>query len=297
MSEPALPLPVTTLTPAQQTSIVNLVRRAARAEILPRFRNLSPAQISTKSSPTDLVTEADTEAEAMIARGILHLFPNALVLGEETASQSPELRKQAAEAELAFIVDPVDGTWNFAHGVPLFGVILAATRFGKPIFGLLYDPICDDWVIASEDSPARHADLRGSKILSMGQGGALDTLSGHAHVSLMPRDTQENLAPLLPAFARVGSLRCSCHEYRMAAQGAADFVLSGLLNPWDHAAGVLICQRAGGHAAFLDGRDYDISVTEGQLLVAATRDTWNRIRDHLAPVLSPARHENGDAPS
>ena len=280
-----LPLPVTALSAAQQTSLVNIVRRAAKTEILPRFRNLSAHQIDTKSGPQDLVTEADTAAEAMIARGILRLFPNAVVIGEEAAAANPALRQKAAEAELAFIIDPVDGTWNFAHGVPLFGVIPAATRFGKPVFGMLYDPMVDDWVIADDQSATRIAGAgRAERPVSVSKGGALDTLSGVMHYYLLPKEQQEKLAPVLPSFYRMGSMRCSCHEYRIMAQGGVDFTLSGVLNPWDHAAGVLLCQQAGGVAQMLDGRAYDIGIEEGFLLCAPNQETWDTLAEALAPL-------------
>ena len=286
MPSQTLSQPATRLTEAQQSSLVQIVRRAARAEILPRFRNLTEGQISAKSGPADLVTEADTAAEAMIARAILRLFPNATVLGEETASHDPKSREKAASAELAFIIDPVDGTWNFAHGVPLFGVILAATRFGRPIFGLLYDPITDDWITAAEDGPALQSEIATpSRRLFTSHGGALGDLSGLVHVSLMPPADREAFAPLIPGFARISSMHCSCHEYRLMAQGAVDFVLSGKLNPWDHAAGAFLTQRAGGVSRFLDGTDYDIARSEGYLLCASDEATWQTLRDTFAPVL------------
>lgn len=280
-----LPQPVTALSQAQQTSLINIVRRAAKTEILPRFRNLSAHQIDTKSGPQDLVTEADTAAEAMIARGILRLFPNAVVIGEEAAAKDPSLRHKAAEAELAFIIDPVDGTWNFAHGVPLFGVILAATRFGRPVFGLLYDPMVDDWIVADDQTPTRLAGAgMTERLTQVSGGGAIETLSGNMHFYLMPKDVQAKLAPVLPAFSRMGSMRCSCHEYRIMARGGVDFTLSGILNPWDHAAGVLACQQAGGVAKMLDGRDYNIRIEEGYLLCAPDQATWDALKTALSPL-------------
>ncbi|WP_322865432.1 inositol monophosphatase [Aquicoccus sp. G2-2] len=286
MPDKTLPLPVTPLSEAQQSSLVQIVRRAANTEILPRFRNLTEGQISAKTGPQDLVTEADTAAEAMIARAIMQRFPNATVIGEESCAANPALRAKAAEAELAFIIDPVDGTWNFAHGVPLFGVIVAATRFGRPVYGLLYDPLTDDWITASENAPALQSEIAAPpKRLSTSTGGAFDTLFGIVHLSLMPKPQQQALAPVLTAFNRIGGLRCCCHEYRLMAQGAADFTLSGVLNPWDHAAGAYITQRAGGVARFLDGADYDTTRTEGYLLTAADEDMWTALRDTLAPAL------------
>jgi len=88
-----LPLPVTApFSRAQRAVILNLVRRAARTEIMPRFRQLDAGQISAKSGPLDLVTEADTAAEAMIARGLQTAFPRAVIVGEEAAETDPDHR-------------------------------------------------------------------------------------------------------------------------------------------------------------------------------------------------------------
>ena len=282
----SLPIPLSPpLSPAQQVALVNLVRRAARAEILPRFRSLTRAEAMIKSGPHDLVTEADHAAEAMIARGLQRLFPHALVIGEEAVAADPALREKVSGAELAIIIDPVDGTWNFVHGLPLFGVIVAVTRFGRPALGLLYDPVADDWILADETTPARLTAATGcARPLATARTEALAEMQGYAHVSLMPKAQQARLAPLMPALAKISSLRCSCHEYRLLAQGAVDFVLSGQLNPWDHAAGVLICRKAGGVARMLDGRDYETGITEGLLLAAANETAWLRLAEHFAPI-------------
>src|SRR5437763_13857904 len=94
---------------------------AARTEIMPRFRKLAPAQIRRKSSAFDLVTEADEAAEAVIATALLAAFPGAVVIGEESAHEDPALLDTIADAELVFIVGPVDGTRNFASYLPPFG--------------------------------------------------------------------------------------------------------------------------------------------------------------------------------
>jgi len=271
------------LSPAQQSALVNLVRRAARTEILPRFRTAGRAGAMAKTGPRDLVTEADHAAEAMIARGLQRLFPHALIAGEEAVAARPELRDEVSEAEMAIIIDPVDGTWNFVHGLALFGVIVAVTRFGRPVLGLLYDPVADDWIIADETTPARGVAASGvERAATTSAGGALDDLHGYVHASLMDRARREAFYPRLAALGQATALRCSCHEYRLLAQGAVDFVLSDRLNPWDHAAGVLICRRAGGVARMLDGRDYDTAHHEGVLLCAGSEETWAALRDHFA---------------
>jgi len=282
-----LPVAAQTLSAAQQAQIVNLVRRAAKAEILPRFQNLSQSQIEAKSRPDDLVTEADLASEAMITRGLRRLFPDAMVVGEEAVAKDGSLRQRMAEHAFAFVIDPIDGTWNYAKGIPLFGVILSVLRNGTPIFGLLYDPIMDDYVIADE------TDAQTRMVRKSGQATALATsqitdigqMSGYIHFGLMPKEVQHKLAPVLPEFMRTTVLRCSCHEYRILAQANADFCLSSTLNPWDHAAGVLACGKAGGVSAFLDdGAPYNASRETGYLLSAASQSAW----DAVAAVLRPA---------
>ncbi|MGB3245239.1 MAG: inositol monophosphatase [Sulfitobacter sp.] len=272
------PLPPA-LTPAQQNSVINVVRRAAKAEILPRFRQLSSADIRTKSRADDLVTAADTAAEAMITRALQIAFPSALVVGEEAVSSKPELLDGIAEAQLAFHIDPVDGTWNFAHGLAMFGVIIAATRYGKPVFGMIYDPIADDWAIAGEEgTPQIQRPFGPARDLHAAMGKPIEQLSGYIPLHLFAQAQKVKLAATFPGFARTQTLRCSAHEYRMIAQGHVDFLLTESLHPWDHAAGVLICANAGCHVEMLDGGDYSAARHTGNLLVAPDRATWNRLQ-------------------
>ncbi len=269
------------LTKAQRTTIANLVRRAARAEILPRFRSLSSHQIDQKSGPQDLVTDADREAEKMIARGLLALFPNALIIGEEDVSEGSDVLKKIPDAERAFTIDPVDGTWNFAHGLSQFGVILSMLRFGQPVFSLLYDPILDDMVIAADGASAQMLrPNRPAVTLSVSKGGPIESLVGYVGLHHIPEDKLAQQAATFPKFARATTLRCSCHEFRMMAQGHVDFIMCAGLTPWDHAAGVLAVQRAGGHVALLDGSPYNAAAPrESFLLAAPDAATWGRLAD------------------
>lgn len=272
------PLPPA-LTTAQQAHVINILRRASRAEVMPRFRNLAASDIAAKSGPNDLVTAADLAAEAMITRALRQLFPSALIVGEEAVASDPSLPDKIADAPLAFLIDPVDGTWNFAHGLSMFGIILCVTRFGKPAFGVIYDPTNDDWVIADSESPARlEGPLKAPRDLRVSMGKPIETMSGYIPLGVFPMDQRIKLAATLPGFGRVNSLRCSAHEYRMVAQGNTDFVLSGSLHPWDHAAGALICAQAGGHVEMLSGGPYDATLKNGYLLAAPDKTTWNRLR-------------------
>lgn len=274
------------LSAAQQAHVINILRRAARAEVMPRFRNLASGDINTKSGPTDLVTAADIAAEDMITRALTRAFPDALIVGEEAVASDPSLLDKIAAAPLAFILDPVDGTSNFAQGLPLFGMILAVTRFGKTAFGAIYDPVSDDWVVSGDDTPAQlQRQMSAPRDLRVSMGKPVEKLHGYVPLAMFPKEHQAKVAALLPEFERVNSLRCSAHEYRMLAQGHADFLISGSLHPWDHAAGALICQRAGAHVEMLSGGDYDATLRDGHLLVASDKTTWNKLRKMFSFLL------------
>lgn len=283
-----LPLPVSApFSNAQKVTIRNLVRRAARAEIMPRFRKLDMGQISEKSGPLDLVTDADVGAEAIITRGLQIAFPSALVIGEEAVAKNDALLDKLAEAELSFLIDPVDGTWNFAKGMPLFGTIIAACRFGRPVYGLIYDPLGDDLVEADLDTPAfqKFATGRTTPLVTAAAKPQAD-LMGYIPFSLLSPEAKTLVGAKLPKVQLISTLRCSAHEYRMLAQGAIDFVMGTRMTPWDHAAGVLLCQQAGGHAAMLDGRAYT-AMEQGYLLCASSKAVWDDVAD-LFSALVPA---------
>ena len=136
------------LTERDIRNVSDVLREAAEREILPRFRRLDPGTVKTKSNPTDLVTEADTEAERMIKAEVERRWPGTLVVGEESVAADPALLGQLAGADVAITVDPVDGTANFAAGLPLFAVMASIVVKGEVTAGIIYDPMGDDWILA-----------------------------------------------------------------------------------------------------------------------------------------------------
>lgn len=295
----SLPIPVTApLSRAQRTQLLTLVRRAARAEIMPRFRQLGSHQIDTKSGPQDLVTDADRAAEAMITRALQMQFPSALIVGEENASANPGILDKISEAEMCFTIDPVDGTWNYANGLAVFGVMVSVLRFGIPVFGLLYDPVIDDAIWADLETPAQMLTPRRiSRPVRTSGGGPVETLTGTCPLYLAPEDKRAQMAAVLPRFARTMTLRCACHEYRMVAQGQVDFALFAKMTAWDHPAGALIVQKAGGHVAMLDGSEYRGDVKEGYLLAASDAATWGRVRDVFDFLIETPAQDEQTAPA
>ncbi|MCX7300889.1 MAG: inositol monophosphatase [Rhodobacterales bacterium] len=264
--------------------IVRAARNAARDQVLPRFRQLAAHEISTKSGPADLVTLADTMAEDQLKAEIGAGWPEALVVGEESVAGDSSLRDAMATTEWAVVIDPVDGTWNYAKGLALFGMIIAVLHRGLPVYGLLYDPVLDDWIEAGTDLPTRVV-MAGHEPKSLAVSGEVRVgrISGYVPLGLFSKAAKTRIVTEFPDFARIYSLRCSCHEYRMVAQGHAEFVLSGPVpHPWDHAAGVLAVQRAGGVSRMLDGREYHAGIAKGVVLTAGTQTVWDDLARRFA---------------
>lgn len=246
-----------TISNAQADALVALVRDVARAEIMPRFRSLDATQIRSKSSDHDLVTEADLQAEAAITARVGAILPGARVVGEESATADPSLLDGLAQPGMSVVVDPVDGTWNFAKGLAMFGVILAVVQDGRTVWGMLYDPVLDDWIWAAEGQGAwMQRPGSAPQRLSVAAPIAAEAAAGFVPLNLFKGDHQAQIAQAALRLGPTNCLRCSCHEYRLLAQGYVDFILCGILNPWDHAAGVLITAEAGGTAGLFDGRAY-----------------------------------------
>ncbi|RYE75294.1 MAG: inositol monophosphatase, partial [Hyphomicrobiales bacterium] len=129
-------------------ALMTILRDAAKAEILPRFRRLDASMVRQKTEAIDLVTEADESAERMIKALVAELAPEALFVGEESVAADPSLLDRMNDADLAVVVDPVDGTANFAAGLPLFAVMASVVSKGETVAGIIYDPMGDDWFVA-----------------------------------------------------------------------------------------------------------------------------------------------------
>jgi fructose-1,6-bisphosphatase/inositol monophosphatase family enzyme len=273
------------LTPDQSKALTQITREVARAEIIPHFRNLEAGAIDSKSAPDDLVTIADRAAELAITAKVRTLLPDAQIVGEEAVSEDKTVLDRVSSAAQVVVIDPIDGTWNYANGNSTYGVILSVIEEGETVFGLLYDPSHDDWIEATKGQGAFFCRPDGTKrpLKLAPPAEDLSDTFGFVGLYLFDKPTQAHLAAQLPRFRRTMTLRCSCHEYRMLSQGASQFCLNGMLNVWDHAAGVLIYQEAGGFARLLNGRDYDPAMREGHLLTAASERLWHQLAEVFTP--------------
>lgn len=272
------------VTKAVADALIAAVRDVAQAEIMTRFRRLSPGDIQQKTGPEDLVTAADIAAERALTARIADILPQAAIVGEEAVAENPDILSHLTTSQTCVILDPVDGTANFARGLAVFGVILAVMHEGRCVFGLLYDPVLDDWVMATSGGGTWFARPDAApQPLQMGAKRSFEDQSGFLALHLFARPHRPGLAALYPRFRQVTSLRCSCHEYRMLALGHADFMVTAMSKPWDHAAGMLIVTEAGGQGGNLTGA---CGVTDLSATLIAGNDLLG-MRALVGPVLQP----------
>lgn len=270
-------------TRADHERLTGILVEAARREVMPRFRKLAAGDIREKAAPGDLVTEADEAAERFIGAELARAFPGAVLVGEEATTRDPTLLDRLSEAELAFVIDPIDGTLNYAADLPLFAVMAAAIVKGETVAAVIHDPVLEDSALALRGEGAWLQGEAGTRALRVGRAPSTGSMSGMAGWGYFPEPLRSTIPARFPQFAQVSSLRCCGQEHRLAAGGHCDFLLYGVLNPWDHAPGSLLYAEAGGHARLLDGSAYRTGRPSMGLLCAPDPESWRQIRDILAP--------------
>ena len=269
----------------QRRALIEAVRRVGQEIVRPRFRRLDADEVRTKgspddkASPDDLVTIVDTESEAALGRACADILPGATIIGEEAVAADPRILDGAGDAETCVLIDPLDGTANFASGLAVHGMILAVLERGETVFGLLHDPVLDDWVWAVRGGGAWFGceGTEPRRLHASPRAGA----PGFMTLELVPGEARERVARAVMHLGSLRSLRCSCQEYRTLATGHARYCVGMGGWPWDHAAGVLAIEEAGGCAGLLDGRAYDPARRSGPLAAASDADTLERLRAAL----------------
>lgn len=256
-----------------------ILRDAAKTEIMPRFRKLDEGSIRTKSHAHDLVTEADEASERMITAAIKAASPGTVVIGEEAVAANPKLLDTHFENETVIYVDPVDGTWNFAAGLPLFAVMAAVVHKGETVGGVIYDPVGDDWIMTERGCGCFQAFPDGRMVRQkFADPVPLDEMTGTASVFYIARDKRPEVLANLAKVHILAVYRCAGHEYRLGAGGSINFMMYNKLTPWDHVAGSLMMAEAGAHVAHFDGSAYKPADLEGGLLIASSKESWEELR-------------------
>lgn len=207
----------------------------------------------TKKDTIDLVTEVDLECERMCRAALAERFPDHDILAEELSS-GPDA---PAAARYRWVFDPLDGTTNYAHGLPVFCASLALEIDGEAEVGAVYDPTRRELFTAER---GQGAFLNGARLAVSDTASLLDALL----VTGFPYDVHQRLTPLVELFAiflgrarAVRRLGSAALDLCYVAAGRFDGFWEQTLKPWDVAAGGLIVREAGGRITGMDGSRFD----------------------------------------
>ncbi|MGE5442777.1 MAG: inositol monophosphatase family protein, partial [Bacteroidota bacterium] len=158
--------------------VIHIIREVASREIMPRFRNLAATDVSHKRHSRDLVTIADTEAERRLAERLQPLSPGSAVVGEEGTEADAGVLAALGGTAPVWLLDPIDGTANYACGKVCFAVIVGFCAGGETLAGWIYDPIADVvlWAVAGEGAWLEHEGER--ERARVAAGGAIGGMKG-----------------------------------------------------------------------------------------------------------------------
>jgi len=252
---------------------------ASRRAIMPRYRSLSAGEIENKATD-DVVTVADHESEAILTEGLAKILPEANVVGEEAAEDDPAIMDRLGLG-LCWIVDPLDGTNNFAAGKPPFGVLVALADGGETIAGWIYDCQSDRFCHAGR---GKGAFVDGDRVTAR----TSEQSPPVAAISTIFLDAAERKAVrehIAPHYRLVDIPRCAAEQYPRLALGENDVSLFNRTLPWDHAAGALWLEEAGGKVARLDGSEYRPDDWQrAGLIGAASHELWNELAERVAAM-------------
>ena len=177
------------------------------------------------------------------------------------------------------VVDPIDGTANYAAGMPLFATMLALVRGGETVMGIIYDPMGDDWFMAEKGGGAWLRRPDGDTMrLKVAEPLPLSQMVGTASLAYMPPETRPAILLNSDKLRLLSNYRCAGHEYRTFVSGHSQFLSYNKLMPWDHLAGALMTEEAGGYVRRADGSIYQPHHTGGGLIAAVDKDSWDLLR-------------------
>ncbi|MEV2232347.1 inositol monophosphatase family protein [Streptomyces phaeochromogenes] len=232
------------------------VRTAAATEIMPRFRQLAAHEIDEKSGPHDLVTDADRKAEEYLTEALVKLLPGSVVVGEEAVHANPATYEAIKGEAPVWIVDPVDGTRQFVHGDPGFCTLVALAHRGVLLASWTYAPARDQLAVAVR---GRGALLDGEPLRAGSPAPGRDLEVATSHPDYTTDDQKRALLGLWTEGVSPRACGSAGLEYLAVARGELDATAFSWEAAWDHAAGLLLVEEAGGAHLTLAGEPFRIT--------------------------------------
>ena len=231
--------------------VTELLRSVADEVISPRFGQLAPEEINEKAG-AELTTAVDVEAETVLTSALRMLAPGVPVVGEEAASADPTLLDLIGGTGKVWLVDPVDGTSNFAEGAPGYGSIIGLLDGGDVVAAWSWNALDDIVHVLGPDGVERHTAADTTSLAELGdRTGQLRVIAKWWY---LPEPLRRRVRGALDSVEVVKGPGSAASEYPMLLDGSIDALLYGRTRAWDHAPGCAMVRRLGGVARRLDGR-------------------------------------------
>jgi fructose-1,6-bisphosphatase/inositol monophosphatase family enzyme len=258
--------------------IMALMREVTEKAILPRYRKLGDGDVHDKGD-SDPVTVADHEAEEMLTEGLRKISPDHAIVGEEAAHKDDSVLEGLSGT--CWIVDPIDGTRNFANGQEPFGILIALAVDGVAESGWIFDCVSGRFCAAHRKEGAY---IDGERFTARESGEDPPI----AAVSLLFMDDAKRAAVtehIAPHYRLTDIPYCAAEQYPRLGLGINDVSIFERTLPWDHAAGVLWLNEAGGKAARADGSPYLVNEWERKGLIGASSPRlWDELAAQMATL-------------
>jgi fructose-1,6-bisphosphatase/inositol monophosphatase family enzyme len=242
---------------AEHTSDVEeAIRKAAATEIMPRWRQLAAHEVDQKSGPHDLVTDADRMAELYLTEALAALLPGSVVVGEEAVHANPASYEAIRGEAPVWIVDPVDGTRQFVRGEAGFCTLVALAHRGTLLASWTYAPARDRLATAQRGKGAL---LDGERLFAGVPEPGRDLRVATSHPDYTTDEEKHALLGLRADGVAPRPCGSAGLEYLAIARGESDAVAFSWEAAWDHAAGLLLVEEAGGAHLTLAGEPFRIA--------------------------------------
>lgn len=255
--------------PALFAAVSRVIADVADAHITPRYRQLRDDEVMVKSR-NEVVTAVDRDVEARLLAALATLDPEARLIGEEGVETGTATLDDLGTGRV-WLIDPLDGTANFASGTGAFGVMAALLIGGVTRAGWLYDPLRHVMSTAVAGAGS-FVDGKRVRVRPTGAERPVASVAGQ----FMPAALREQLLQAATATMDLRPLpRCAAAHYPMLVAGEHDVAIFQRTLPWDHAAGALFLSEAGGFVSRWDGEPY-VAAEPGLGIIAATSATLGR---------------------
>lgn len=261
--------------------VSGILRHVAATEIMPRFKNLAPAEVREKK-PGDFVTVADEASEKALSAALRGVLPGSLVVGEEAVARDRSVLDLLSSDRPVWIIDPIDGTYNFAHGRSKFGILVSLVQNGVTRAGWVYDAPGDRMGIAVKGEGAtingapalmRKAAQTPAEMTGMGGGGQA-----------------WHFEPVKGQVKDIVNVRCTMYDFMSLAAGEVDFIVHiNQVTPWDHSSSILFAEEAGAYVRIAGGGGmaFHPSMYRPCLLIAAAdQPRWKMLEEIFYPKLA-----------